>query len=86
MDKPILHVYGTLWCSDCLRTRFFLRRHKVAYRWIDIDEDAAGERLVLSTNHGMRNVPTLIFPDDAVLVEPSDDQLPALHSFSHNYP
>jgi hypothetical protein len=47
----------------------------VAYEWIDIDEDAAGEQLVLDTNHGMRSVPTLIFPDGAVLVEPSDDQL-----------
>ena len=75
MSFSLLQVYGTTWCSDCLRTRFFLRRHKVAYEWIDIDEDAAGEQLVLKTNHGMRSVPTLVFPDGTVLVEPSDDQL-----------
>jgi glutaredoxin len=75
MPPPLLQVYGTLWCSDCLRTRIFLRRHRVAYQWIDIDENAAGEQLVLDTNYGMRSVPTLIFPDGDVLVEPSDQAL-----------
>ena len=84
MSFSLLQVYGTTWCSDCLRTRFFLRRHKVAYEWIDIDEDAAGEQLVLSTNHGMRSVPTIFFPDGAVLVEPSDQAL--AHQLNIPYP
>jgi mycoredoxin len=47
----------------------------VAYRWIDIDEDEQSEQFVIRTNKGMRSVPTIIFPDGDILVEPSNAQL-----------
>jgi glutaredoxin-like protein len=76
-DPPTLLVYGTRWCGDCRRARAFLDRHRVAYRWIDIDQDAEAAARVERLNRGFRSVPTLIWPDGSILVEPSNAQLAA---------
>lgn len=70
-----LTVYGTSWCGDCFRTRRFLDQNNVRYLWINIDKDRDGEKLVLQINHGMRSVPTIVFNDGSVLVEPSNSIL-----------
>jgi mycoredoxin len=75
MTEDVLVVYATAWCGDCRRARRFLDEHGVAYRWIDIDQDPAAEALVRKVNHGNRSVPTLIFPDGSMLVEPGDREL-----------
>ena len=64
-------VYGTRWCGDCYQTRHFLDRHAITYDWVDIDRDRAGEEQVLKINRGMRSVPTVVFEDGSILVEPS---------------
>ncbi len=74
-SSDILLVYGTRWCGDCRRTRAFLDRHGIPYRWIDIDQDAEAAARVEAINRGFRSVPTLIWPDGSVLVEPSNAQL-----------
>jgi glutaredoxin len=45
---------------------------KIPYQWIDIDQDKEGEQFVLKTNRGMRSVPTVVFADGSILVEPSN--------------
>lgn len=65
-------VYGTWWCGDCFRVRRFFEKHAVNYQWVDIDQDKAGEAFVLKTNKGMRSVPTIVFKDGSILVEPSN--------------
>lgn len=70
-----LIVYGTGWCADCHRTRRFLDQHQIPYTWIDPERDEGAMRRVLEINHGMRSVPTLIFPDGTTLTEPSNGQL-----------
>ncbi len=75
MANQQLLIYGTLWCGDCHRVRRFLDGNKITYRWIDIDLDQAAEKIVLEKNRGMRSVPTIIFPDGSLLVEPSEYQL-----------
>jgi glutaredoxin-like protein len=75
MDKSKITVYGTNWCGDCRRTRKFLDFHQIAYEWIDIDANPVAEKFVLETNRGMRSVPTLIFEDGSILVEPSNLRL-----------
>lgn len=65
-------VYGTTWCGDCYRTRRFLDSYAIHYHWVNIDEDKSGEQAVLKINRGMRSVPTIVFRDGSVLVEPSN--------------
>jgi len=75
MKEHEIVVYGTNWCGDCLRVKLFLKKRGIAYRWVNIDQDKEGERLVLQINHGMRSVPTILFTDGVVLVEPSNTEL-----------
>ena len=75
MTDATITIYGTNWCGDCRRTRRFLDYHKVSYQWIDIDQDKDAEQFVLKTNQGMRSVPTLLFADGSVLVEPSNTRV-----------
>jgi mycoredoxin len=75
MTEAQLVMYGTPWCGDCHHARRFLDEHAIAYSWIDIDQDAEAEALVKQLNRGNRSVPTLVFPDGTILVEPSNRQL-----------
>ena len=75
MGDPGILLYAANWCSDCLRTQRFLRKHKIAFEWIDVDQNSEAEQFVLNVNQGMRSVPTIVFPDGSILVEPSDRQL-----------
>ena len=68
-------VYATRWCPDCRRTRRLLDEMKIEYTLIDIDEDEKGKQYVMSVNHGNKSVPTIVFPDGSILVEPSSAEL-----------
>jgi mycoredoxin len=50
-------------------------RNQIEYSWVDIDLDEAGAEFVVSTNHGMRSVPTILFCDGSILVEPNEVEL-----------
>ncbi|CAG0937323.1 thioredoxin reductase (NADPH) [Thermoflexales bacterium] len=75
MSHTNLTVYGATWCSDCKRAKKFLGEQRVHYNWVDVEEDAAGLALVEKVNHGKRIIPTIVFDDDSVLIEPSNAEL-----------
>ncbi len=68
-------LYGTEWCGDCFRTRQFFKNHSISFEFINIDRNKDGEQFVIQYNHGMRSVPTIVFEDGSVLVEPSNKEL-----------
>lgn len=70
-------MYATAWCGDCWRAKRFLDGNHIQYEYIDINSDPQGARIVERVNNGQRSVPTIIFPDGSVLVEPSNKQLAA---------
>jgi thioredoxin reductase (NADPH) len=70
--QPRLTLYGTQWCKDCKRSKAFLGEHRIPYALIDIEEDAEAMAYVEKVNNGTRSVPTMVFPDGSVLVEPSN--------------
>lgn len=72
-----LRVLGTSWCGDCARSKAFLHHRGIAFEWVDIELDDAAASEVERLNDGHRIVPTIVFPDGDVLVEPSDDELAA---------
>lgn len=75
MSKPEITVFGAHWCPDCRRSKQFLGEHQIPYKWIDIEENAAAEKFVMDKNEGKRIIPTILFADGAVLVEPSNADL-----------
>jgi thioredoxin reductase (NADPH) len=74
-DNRNIVVYGTTWCPDCRSAKNFLGEHRIQYVWVDIEEDAMAMADVERLNDGRRSVPTIVFPDGSLLVEPSDEAL-----------
>ena len=68
-------VYGASWCPDARRARRFFDDQGVDYTWIDIDEDSESSKFVRETNGGQIVIPVIVFPDQSVLVEPSNYEL-----------
>ena len=74
-DVQTIRMYSTTWCGDCRRSKRFLQEHQIAFEEIDIEQHPEAAEIVKSLNHGMRVVPTIIFPDGSVLTEPSNTAL-----------
>jgi glutaredoxin-like protein len=79
-------MYATRWCGDCRRAKRWFERRGIAYVYIDIDRDDQAAALVISINQGMRSVPTILFPDGSVLVEPTSRELEAASWFHRPLP
>ena len=70
-------LFSTRWCGDCRRAKRLFDALGVPFTEINIDEDRAAAARVMRLNDGMRSVPTILFPDGSVLVEPSNATLEA---------
>jgi len=68
-------VYSAVWCPDCKRVKKFLGEQRIPYLNVDIEQDAEAMAYVEQVNNGLRSVPTMIFPDGDILVEPSNAAL-----------
>ena len=67
-----IQVYGTQWCPDCARVKQIFSRYNITYIWHDIDKDKKACAYVEKVNNGFRSVPTIVFPDGSILVEPNN--------------
>lgn len=76
-DTNGIVLYGTNWCTDCKRSKKFLGEQRVPYTFVDIENDLDGQATVERVNAGKQIIPTIIFPDGGVLVEPSNAELAA---------
>ncbi len=70
-----LVVYGAPWCPDCRRSKAFLTEQRVPHRWVDVDADPASLAAMQQLQGGGRTIPTIVFPDGSVLIEPSNAEL-----------
>jgi mycoredoxin len=70
-------MYSTRWCGDCRRARRIFDAMSVPYHEIDIEHDCEAAGRVRELNRGMQSVPTIVFPDGSILVEPSTRELEA---------
>jgi mycoredoxin len=68
-------VYSTTWCGDCRRSKRWLKDNNIPFTEIDIEQDAPAADHVRQLNHGSATVPTIVFPDGAILAEPSNAAL-----------
>lgn len=68
-------MYGADWCSDCKRSKRLLDSKNIEYTWVDVDNNEAALQTVKSLNQGKRIIPTIVFPNGDILVEPTDSQL-----------
>lgn len=67
-------VYGKPECTDTLRARALLDARDEQYVYVDVQNDET-QRDRARELSGVANVPVIVFPSGAVLIEPSDDEL-----------
>lgn len=68
-------VYSTQYCSDCIRAKAFFEANNIPYVPVSLEGNPTATEFVMNMNNGYRSVPTIIFPDGTVLVEPSWQEL-----------
>jgi thioredoxin reductase (NADPH) len=68
-------IYGASWCPDCRRAKKFLADQRVAYEWHDVESEPDAARVVQERNDGANTIPTIVFPDDSHLAEPTNEEL-----------
>ena len=75
LTPEIITLYGTGWCPDCKRSKQFFGEQRIPYQYVDIDTELEGMAFVETVNKGNRSIPTIIFPDGTVFIEPSNAEL-----------
>ena len=68
-------MYVTETCSDCRRAKAFFQANEIDYLQINLEGNTKATEFVIKLNKGYQSVPTIIFPDGGVLVEPNWDEL-----------
>src|ERR1700686_1605332 len=77
MAHTNIKLYGTNWCSDCKRSKKFLGEQRVHYEFIDIEEDVEGQAFLQKVQNGGMTIPTIVFDDGSLLIEPTNAELAA---------
>ena len=75
MAQSNIKVYGAPWCPDCTRAKQFFGEHRIQYEWIDVDNNPAAMRYIQEVNEGKQIIPTIVFEDGSILVEPTNAEL-----------
>jgi thioredoxin reductase (NADPH) len=75
MSDTTIKLYGTEWCSDCKRSKKFLGEQRVRYDFINIEENTEGQAFVQKLQNGGLTIPTIVFGDGSILIEPSNAEL-----------
>ncbi|HVN14847.1 MAG TPA: glutaredoxin domain-containing protein [Anaerolineales bacterium] len=68
-------MYTTKYCGDCRMAKAFLQQKDIEYLEINVEGDSQATAFVKELNRGYVSVPTIIFPDGSMLVEPSVQEL-----------
>jgi mycoredoxin len=68
-------MYTTESCSDCYRVKAFFEANGIEYKRIALEENEDAAEFVMRVNNGLKSVPTIIFPDGSMLVEPTWEEL-----------
>lgn len=68
-------MYSTSWCPDCHRAKHFFAEYGILYKDVDVEENEDAAEVVRQLNNGSRVVPTIVFTDGTMLVEPSYEEL-----------
>src|SRR5712692_11834652 len=77
MPYTNIKLYGTNWCSDCKRSKKFLGEQRIRYNYINVEENQEGQAFVQKVQNGGLTIPTIVFDDGSVLIEPTNAEVAA---------
>jgi len=75
MDNEAIQVYGAKRWGDFFRVEMILDNHQIKYQWIDSEYDEKDRAFVSQVNDGCIVIPTILFNNGSILVEPTNIQL-----------
>ena len=75
MAQQQIRMFGAPWCPDCKQSKQFLNEQRIPFEWNDIDQEAEARAYVQELNNGKQIIPTILFADGSILVEPSNAEL-----------
>jgi mycoredoxin len=75
-------IYSTEYCSDCMRAEKYFEMINIPHVRVRLEGNTEATDFVLQVNNGYRSVPTIVFTDGSVLVEPDWEELKAKFSDS----
>ncbi len=70
-------MYTTERCPDCTRARKFFEVNHSPHLRVGLEGNPEATEFVMKINHGYKSVPTIVFPDGSILVEPNWEELKA---------
>ncbi len=70
-----VRVVGHRWSDRSVETKTFLAHNYVPYRWLDVERDAEGQRLVSLAGVGVDDLPIVLVPDGQTLKAPTTLEL-----------
>jgi len=70
-------IYVTEYCNDCMRAKKFFEAKDIPHVRVGLEGNSEATEFVIGVNKGYRSVPTIVFPDGSILVEPSWEELNA---------
>lgn len=70
-------MYTTEYCPDCQRAKKFFETNEIPYTRVNLEGNPEATEFVMQVNNGYRSVPTIVFPDGSILVEPGWEELKA---------
>lgn len=77
-------MYSTEYCPDCHRAKAFFEANNIEFLRVGLEGNEKAVEFVMNINKGNQSVPTIIFPDGSVLVEPSWAELQKTIEKSHS--
>lgn len=72
---PIVEIVGDTWSPRAHQIKDFFCRHRVPYRWIDVEGDRRATRSPGIDELGPESFPLLVFGDGTELHNPSNDEV-----------
>lgn len=75
-------MYSASWCPDCKRSKQFFDSRGINYLEVDIGKDNEAYLFVEKMTRRVR-IPTIVFPDGTILIEPADSTLNIKFEESH---
>jgi mycoredoxin len=70
-------MYMTDYCSDCMRAKKFFEANSIPHLRVGLEGNTEATEFVMMVNNGYQSVPTIVFPDGSILVEPNWEELKA---------
>lgn len=68
-------MYATEYCPDCHRAKAFFEANNIEYLRVGLEGNEEATNFVMKINNGNKSVPTIVFPNGSILVEPSWGEL-----------